>query len=332
MSFKVPVIPPKPDGVRGIHTSRIATPTGEAITPAGARPGERASPCRRERREAGRAGPTPRAGVNRRRSGTRRVVSSLTVRDFRLTFEFRLPPQIMSSRVSRLSSTSGNASSSARGKECPRCGETVKQTARVCRYCQYRFEQGWIPQIGKVWAIIGSVVAVIGTGVGIWVAFRGDGDSSDPAAQVRSCMSQHGLDKARTETETGDTRIFASCQWPAPEYADQDGFYEIRVRLVSRSQFLDAGDTSEASGVGFADRIKIGDCEEARAEYSFGSQGDFSPLDPLLLERGDVVTVDGQPWSNKPGKGVFLGFYPAADEVVVLHNSKNGLDSVRCVS
>jgi hypothetical protein len=38
VSFKVPVIPPKPDGAGGIQTSRIAHAySGEAITPAEAR-------------------------------------------------------------------------------------------------------------------------------------------------------------------------------------------------------------------------------------------------------------------------------------------------------
>jgi hypothetical protein len=144
----------------------------------------------------------------------------------------------------------------------------------------------------------------------------------DAATQVRFCMIQHGLEKARTETESGSVRIFASCHWPAPEYADQDGFSEIGVRLVGRSRFPDAGDTSEASGVGYADRIKVGDCDEVTAAYTFGSQGDFTHLDPLLLEPGDVVAVDGAAWTNKSEKGAFLGFYPDADEVVVPHNSK----------
>jgi hypothetical protein len=230
-----------------------------------------------------------------------------------------------------VSSTSGNAAPAAGGKQCPSCGETVKQTARVCRYCQHRFERGWVPHIRRGYALLASGLAAVGTAVGVWVGiFRGDGEALDAGNQVRSCMNQHGLKKARTETESSGLRVFASCQWPAPEYADQDGFAEIRVRKVDRSRFLDAGDTSEAGGVGFADRIKVGDCDEVRAEYSFGSQGGFSHLDPLLLERGDVVTVDGTAWTGK--QGVFLGFYPDADEVVVLHNLKNGLDSVRCIS
>lgn len=238
-----------------------------------------------------------------------------------------------SRRSTRVTTGAGNDTAPA-GKECPACGEAVKLKARVCRYCGYRFERGLIPKVRRGYAVVGSALALAGTGTGVWATvFRGEGDGQtlDAASQVRACMSEHGLAKAQTVKESGTVKIFASCKSPAPDYASEDGYTEIRVREVDRSKFPDSGDTSEASGVGFADRIEIGECDELKAVYAFGSQGDFS-YQELLLDRHDVVTVYGEPWENQPERGVFLGFYPGDDEVVVLHNSKNGLDSVRCIA
>ena len=91
---------------------------------------------------------------------------------------------------------------------------------------------------------------------------RVSGESADPAERVEACMQAHDLDRAQVVKTSGETRTFASCSWPAPDYAGADGYTEIQATSVDRSQFPDAGDTSEASGASVADRITLHDCNE----------------------------------------------------------------------
>jgi ribosomal protein L32 len=215
-------------------------------------------------------------------------------------------------------------------KECPNCGESLKQSARVCRFCGYRFERGWMPRLRRGHAVLVAVLGIFGAVVSIWATLFRDG-GGDPESRVRQCMATHGLDRAREVSRSGGSKVFSACQWPAPGYADDDGYSDIRVRSIDRSRFSNAGDTSEASGVSVADKVTMPGCGEVKAVYTFGSQGDFSQRE-LLLKAGDVRTVEGEAWKNDSERGVFLGFYPSSDDIVVLHTSDEVIDSVRCIS
>jgi hypothetical protein len=145
----------------------------------------------------------------------------------------------------------------------------------------------------------------------------------DATAQVRGCIAQHGLAKATDVVTRKGATVFAACVWPAPSWADQDGYSEIVVRDAA------GPGTSEASGIDLADRIGA-PCSELEVAYSFGKQGAFQRLPPFSLLRGQIATaVDGQQWR---GEQRALPFYPDRNEAVVLRSSSYRLDFVRCVT
>ena len=61
--------------------------------------------------------------------------------------------------------------------------------------------------------------------------------------------------------------------------------------------------------------------------FSFGSQGAFSDSPPFTVSAGSIVTAGGKPWT---GDTRTLGFYPGRNDIVILHNLKNVLDSAEC--
>jgi hypothetical protein len=171
---------------------------------------------------------------------------------------------------------------------------------------------------------IAAGVATIATSI---YALWPDTPEPDAAEQVRSCIAQHGLSRAQDQLARGaDTTVYATCIWPAPEFADDDGYIEIAVRS-------DAGPGDfEASGETIADRI-ASRCLELEVAYSFGLQGAFERQPPFLVQRGLIMTLAGtagpELWK---GEQRALPFYPDRDETVILHSSRTRLDYARCIN
>jgi hypothetical protein len=144
-------------------------------------------------------------------------------------------------------------------------------------------------------------------------------------AHVDQCESQHGL-TGQTEkiSRTVATTAFDSCTWPAPPYADADGFTEITLQTVP------GPGQDEASDTDWADRV-TGPCRTFVLSYDFGLQGALKHLAPFTAPAGLLTSID-QPGSAWPGGVRALSFYPARDEVDVLHNSNDVLASAACRS
>ena len=63
--------------------------------------------------------------------------------------------------------------------------------------------------------------------------------------------------------------------------------------------------------------------------------GEFEHLPPIRGRPGETLRSNGEAWSPAAFGEVedrTLAFYPARGELVVLHNDKNMLEDVRCVS
>lgn len=144
------------------------------------------------------------------------------------------------------------------------------------------------------------------------------------AKMGESCESAHHMESQTTRTDGDTTITFRFCQWPAPSWADEDGYYTILVRE------LDGPGDSEASGANRADYIKI-PCHKARLEYDFRSQGTYSHLPAITASAGDVIPGGGPPDSAAKLRGHLLPC-PSREEIVVLHNFKQSLQSAKCVS
>jgi hypothetical protein len=141
------------------------------------------------------------------------------------------------------------------------------------------------------------------------------------AKMIELCESAHHMESQTTRTDSETTMNFRFCQWPAPSWADGDGYYTIVVRE------LDGPGDSEASGANRADYIKI-PCRKARLEYDFGSQGYYAHIPAITASVGDVIA--GSPDSDKKLRKQLLE-YPSRDEIVYLHNDKQSLQSAKCV-
>lgn len=156
----------------------------------------------------------------------------------------------------------------------------------------------------------------------------------EAAERVQACEGQHGMKIASEKSESLETAAtnsvpgktidhisFRSCAWPRSNYADADGYLEIKVQSV------DGPGESEASGANVADRIAA-PCKRLTVAYQFGSQQTYENQTPLTITADTVVTVDGQRWTNENGA---LPFYPDVGEFVVLHNDHYMIQSANCL-
>jgi hypothetical protein len=181
--------------------------------------------------------------------------------------------------------------------------------------------------------VLVAATGLIGAAAGLWVGIAHiipDSSHSPPASQataahVDKCEAQHQLTQqhqkiARTVTVTA----FDSCIWPAPAYADSDGFTEITFQTVP------GPGQGEASGTDAVDRI-TGPCKTFTLAYDFGSQGDLKHLAPFTAPAGLLTSIE-QPGTAWPGGVRSLSFYPARNEVDVLHNLRYVLTSATCRS
>lgn len=140
------------------------------------------------------------------------------------------------------------------------------------------------------------------------------------ATGLQRCLQQHHLSRAHERQGESSSLTFASCEWPAPSYADADGFSEIRIT------YGEGPGESESSDSNVLDRISS-NCARLELAYSFGYQGDSRREEPFTANRGDVLSAfTGRRWDgNTPYP------YPRRDEIVVVRNSHIDLDEARCV-
>jgi len=74
-------------------------------------------------------------------------------------------------------------------------------------------------------------------------------------------------------------------------------------------------------------------CASLELGYLFGSMGEFEHLPPIRGPARRCAATARRGRRPPSGKGDrTLPFSPARDELVVLHNDKNLLEDVRCVS
>ena len=165
------------------------------------------------------------------------------------------------------------------------------------------------------------MVALIGAlaGIGTLVFSLIREPPIDRSEQIRACLQAHGLSNAQDEFEEDSARVFASCEWPPPEYAQGDGYSEIRLETGPGPYLI------EASGGNSVDRIRA-TCIQIEVRYLYGKMGEYERLEPFTVSAGAVVDYRGREWTREAPYP-----YPEADEVVVVRNSSAGLDSVRCV-
>lgn len=202
-------------------------------------------------------------------------------------------------------------------------------------------QRGWIARATaffdsttKVLVAVGGLIAAVAA---LWagIAHLASGTSSPPvsaatqstssvaAAHVGHCEAQHQLTQQHQELSiTVAVTAFESCTWPAPAYADSDGFTKITVQTVP------GPGQDEASDADYVDRI-TGPCMTFTLAYDFGLQGALKHLAPFTAAAGLLTSID-QPGTAWPGGVRSLSFYPARDEVDVLHNSNDALAGAAC--
>ena len=143
-------------------------------------------------------------------------------------------------------------------------------------------------------------------------------ESANPLAdRVTACERTHDMNGAHVKISLPPTLTFAACDWPPPKWADPDGYAAI---VVTTTQGPGA---YEATGTDYADRI-VAPCQNVTLGYLFGSQGGHAADPPIIVRAGDIVTMEGKPYSGP------LPFSPGRQERIVLHNAKNGLDTAEC--
>jgi hypothetical protein len=157
----------------------------------------------------------------------------------------------------------------------------------------------------------------------------------EAAERVQACEAQHGMKTASEKTESTETiparngepetfiehTAFRSCVWPRSQYADGDGYLEIKVQSV------DGPGESEASGTNRADRITA-PCRQLMVAYQFEHMGAYENESPITITADTLVTSDGKSWKNENGA---LPFYPDAGDFVVLRNDNHVIQSARCL-
>jgi hypothetical protein len=174
--------------------------------------------------------------------------------------------------------------------------------------------------------ITGLIVAVGGA----WVAIHhfGADDSAGPglgaSVQVQACERAHGLTQQhqRVQIGVGDANAFASCNWPAPRYADTDGYSQISYATTP----VDLPESSAADAV---DRFS-GPCKVFLLRYDFKSQGDDQHPIPASVPAGTITQMDQADRPYAEGNGFDSG--PDGDQVDFVRNDKVGVTDATCGS
>lgn len=154
-------------------------------------------------------------------------------------------------------------------------------------------------------------------------------DAGSIADRVLACQHAHNLSAQSAVVKTSDGYLATECAWPAPPYADADGFTQIEVTSV----FVPGTAPDNLS----VDRI-VGRCTTFEAAYDFLVQGGQVIHGPTFTARpGMVVDSDGKPYVEHPevyGNQLLrqiVGFTPARDELEIVYVEGGELVSLNCV-
>jgi hypothetical protein len=201
-------------------------------------------------------------------------------------------------------------------------------------------------------ALIAAVAGIVlaAAALGAYAALRPKDDTTPPkrkppAQTLAGCMRAHGLVRAQQKRKPQpgeseltkpagalffDQRAYASCSSPPGPGANPDGYSAIVVTEV------EGPGESEASGENIADRIEA-PCTTVELSYSYGSMGTFERFKPFRARQGQLWSYGAGQNADPPFAAISaadrnLTFYPGRTEIVVLHNGKTILDTVRCVN
>jgi hypothetical protein len=189
---------------------------------------------------------------------------------------------------------------------------------------------GFFDSTAKVITTITALIVAIG---GAWAAihaFGGDGsndngggsDTLTPAQHVAACKHTHDMTRDHQQVKVGvGQNGMATCEWPAPVYADADGYSVVDTTLG-----ISIPDGSEATGIAY-DKFAESGCQSYALTYSFKSQGDVQHIPPVTVAAGTVTNAAslGQPDQDA---GVSVPTDPS--EVDVVENDKEVFIDVRC--
>jgi hypothetical protein len=181
------------------------------------------------------------------------------------------------------------------------------------------------------WPVLAAVGAlVVAAAIVLPLVLLGGGTSANSAAedlnQPSDCIADHHLSGPHQMITPFEFQtIFASCEWPAPPYADKEGFSAITVV----STF--GPDGEPASGLNRADIISSS-CRSLKLGYQLNAKGAVTTIPPFEARLGEIVSVLATfngPWDGDPAT---LPFHPSPNQVVVLRNSHNAIASASCVT
>lgn len=179
-------------------------------------------------------------------------------------------------------------------------------------------------------ALVLGIPASIATIVGLVISFSGSSGSQQngaesAAAQVRTCMTYHHLSQAQPTipVPAPSQLVIASCAWPPPPGADQDGFTAIDVTTVPGPGQDEASDATEI------DRI-TSPCTRIQLIYTNGSQGKSSFV-KFTVPVPTITSMDSEPapWSGSADQ---LSFDPGPNEVDYIRSNVQSLSGATCVS
>jgi hypothetical protein len=179
-------------------------------------------------------------------------------------------------------------------------------------------------------ALVLGIAASITTVVGLVVSQSGGNGSQQngaesAAAQVRACMTDHHLSQAQPTipVPAPDQLVIASCAWPPPSGADQDGFTAIDLTTVP------GPGQDEASDATAIDRI-TSPCTRIQLIYTNGSQGK-SNFVKFTVPVPTITSMDTEPgpWTGSADQ---LSFDPGPNEVDYVRSDVQTLSSASCVS
>jgi hypothetical protein len=158
---------------------------------------------------------------------------------------------------------------------------------------------------------------------------------------IRACEKAHGMRQTREHrrsevTENVSKTVYMACEWPAPAYAEADGFSSIEVSEEYQEQYQ-----YSASDCNYID-IVHGPCEKYTLSYDYGHMG-YEHRPPFAASPGQLLNAfNGKPCDNMVccnwgsqgdnpddhGPGIY--HYPADGEVFVMRNDHIGLGDIRC--